>query len=66
MTKAQPDEEDEAKQIRSRLRELEQERRKLEGRLRELELAKAEPIVPMPVVAAVTNNSPAAEKVDPS
>ncbi len=63
MTKAQPDEEDETKQIRSRLRELEQERWKLEQRLRELELTKTEPIVPTPVLAAVTNNSPAAEKV---
>jgi len=63
MTKAQPNKEDEAKHILSRLRELEQERRKLEGRLRELELAKAEPIVPRSVVAAVTNNSSATEKI---
>ena len=31
--------------------------------MRELELKKTVPIVPTPVVAAVTNNSPTAEKV---
>lgn len=63
MTNAQPDDEDEAGQIRSRLRELEQERKTLEERLRELELAKTEPIEAAPAVASVTNNSPAADKV---
>jgi superfamily II DNA or RNA helicase len=64
MATAQPVEEDEARQIRLRLRDLEQEQQKLVGRLRELELAKTQPPpVAAPAVAAVTNSSPATYKI---
>lgn len=63
MPTAKPDHQEEADQIRSRLRELEQERLRLEQRLRDFELSKIEPVFVATTVASVTNSSLAVDKI---
>ncbi|MFM9942624.1 MAG: TOTE conflict system archaeo-eukaryotic primase domain-containing protein [Hyphomicrobiaceae bacterium] len=63
MPTAKPDHQEEADQIRSRLRELEQERLRLEQRLRDFELSKIKPVFVASTVASVTNSSPAVDKI---